>query len=54
MKIYLNIPIIFTKIIDDLIKLKSKKISEPKNNEFDNKIRSIMGKNFDLQEIGHK
>ncbi len=38
-------------IIDDLIKLKSKKISEPKNNEFDNKIRSIMGKNFDLQEI---
>ena len=34
-------------IIDDLIKLKIQKISNPKSNEFDNKIKQILiGKNF--------
>ena len=38
-------------IIDDLIKLKSKKLSNPKNNEFDNKLKSLIGKNFDEEKI---
>ena len=33
-------------IIDHLIKLKIQKLSNPKNNEFDNKIKSLMGKKF--------
>ena len=37
--------------IDDLIKLKTKKLSEPKNYEFENKIKSLMGKNLDDTEI---
>ena len=37
--------------IDDLIKLKSKKLSNPKNNEFDNKLKSLIGKNFDEKKI---
>ncbi len=31
---------------DDLIKLKSQKLSNPKNNEFENKLKIILGKNF--------
>ena len=33
-------------IIDELIRLKSKKLSDPKNNEFENKIKSLRGKDF--------
>ncbi len=33
-------------IIDELIRLKSKKLNDPKNNEFENKIKSLKGKNF--------
>ncbi len=38
-------------IIDDLIALKLKKRSNPKNNDFDNKFKSILGKNFDASEF---
>ncbi len=38
-------------IIDDLINLKIKKISNLQNNEFENKLKSILGKNFDDQEF---
>ena len=34
-------------IIDDLISLKSKKLANPKNNEFDNKLKTIFGKSLD-------
>ena len=34
-------------IIDDLILLKAEKISNPKSNDFDNKLRLILAKNFD-------
>ena len=33
-------------IIDDLIKLKMQKISNPKNNDFSNKLKLLMGKSF--------
>ena len=33
-------------IIEIIIKLKSKKLSDPKNNEFDLKLKTIMGKNY--------
>ena len=33
-------------IINDLIKLKIQKIANPKNNDFDNKLRLILGKNY--------
>ncbi len=33
-------------IIDDLIQLKSKRILDPKNNEFDKRIKTLMGKNL--------
>ncbi len=33
-------------IIDDLIRLKIKKKSNPKSNDFENKLKSILGKNF--------
>ncbi len=33
-------------IIDDLISLKTKKLSNPKNNEFNNKLKTIFGKNL--------
>ena len=39
-------------IINDLIKLKSKKLSNPKNNEFEKKLKSLIGKNFSEKEIG--
>ena len=38
-------------IIDDLITLKTLKISNPKNNEFDLKLKSILGKNFEGSEF---
>tara|TARA_B100001057_G_scaffold358132_1_gene360245 strand:- start:495 stop:3038 length:2544 start_codon:yes stop_codon:yes gene_type:complete len=34
-------------IIDDLISLKAKKLSNPKNNEFNNKLKTIFGKSLD-------
>ena len=34
-------------IIEDLIKLKIQKISNPKNNSFDNKLKAILGKKFE-------
>ena len=44
-KIFLN------EIIDDLIKLKIQKISNPKSNEFNNKLKSLMGKSLDEKEF---
>ena len=44
-----------SEIIDDLIIIKEKKLSNPNNNEFDNKIRTIFGKSLDndeYQELG--
>ncbi len=38
-------------IIDDLIKLKIQKISNPKNNEFNNKLKSLMGKSLEENEF---
>ena len=38
-------------IIDDLIQLKIQKLSNPRNNDFRNKIKSIMGKNLDEKEF---
>ncbi len=37
-------------IIDDLIKLKVQKLSEPKSNEFNNKLKTIFGKSLDDDE----
>ncbi len=44
-----------SEIIDDLISIKEKKLSNPNNNEFDNKLRTIFGKSLDnneYQELG--
>ena len=38
-------------IIDDLIKLKIKKLSDPKNHEFDAKLKLILGKNLDPNQF---
>jgi preprotein translocase subunit SecA len=38
-------------IIQDVLKLKSLKLSNPKNNEFDNRLRQILGKSFDEIEL---
>ncbi len=38
-------------IIDDLISLKIKKETSPKDNRFDNKLKLILGKNFDKNEF---
>ena len=38
-------------IIQSLINLKIKKLSEPKNNDFNNKLKSILGKNFTDNEF---
>ena len=38
-------------IIDDLIKLKIHKISNPKNSDFDNKLKLILGKNLNASEF---
>ena len=37
-------------VVNELIKLKSKKNLDLKNNEFENKLKSLMGKNFDLSK----
>ena len=37
-------------IIDNLIILKTKKLSNPKNNEFNNKLKTIFGKSLDDKE----
>tara|TARA_B100000674_G_scaffold320136_1_gene266673 strand:- start:398 stop:1729 length:1332 start_codon:yes stop_codon:yes gene_type:complete len=37
-------------IVNELIRLKSKKNLDLKNNEFENKLKSLMGKNFDLSK----
>ena len=38
-------------IIENLIELKKQKLSNPKNNDFDNKLKSILGKNLDEKEF---
>ena len=38
-------------IIEDLIKFKIQKLSNPKSNEFDNKIKTLMGKNIDENQF---
>ncbi len=38
-------------VIDDIIVLKSKKVSDPKNSDFDNRVRLIIGKNLDENEM---
>src|SRR6056300_1274853 len=38
-------------IIDDLIKLKIQKIANPKNNEFDNRLKSLMGKTLQDEQF---
>jgi preprotein translocase subunit SecA len=40
-----------TEIIDDLIKLKIYKIANPKSNEFNNRLKSLMGKNLEEKEF---
>ena len=39
-----------SEIINDLINLKEKKLSNPNNNEFDNKLRTIFGKSLNSDE----
>ena len=38
-------------IIEDLIKLKTKKLTDPKNNDFDNRLKSILGKNINEDDF---
>jgi len=38
-------------IIDDLIKLKIQKISNPKNNEFDKRLKTLMGKSLNEEQF---
>tara|TARA_B100000963_G_scaffold111207_1_gene96819 strand:- start:6112 stop:8658 length:2547 start_codon:yes stop_codon:yes gene_type:complete len=38
-------------IIDNLIKIKSRNLGKPQSNEFENKVRSLMGKKFDLSKV---
>ncbi len=38
-------------IIDDLIQLKTKEISNPKNNEFNTKLKLLVGKSFDENQL---
>ena len=38
-------------IIDDLLKLKTQKISNPKNNEFDKRLKTLMGKSLDENQF---
>ena len=38
-------------IIEDFIKLKSEKIANPKSNEFDNRLKSLMGKSLEEKEF---
>ena len=41
----------FNEIIDDLIKLKNLKLSNPKSNDFDVKLKSVIGKSFEVSEF---
>ena len=43
--------IFLDELINDLIKLKSLKLSSPKNNDFDLKLKSILGKSFNETEF---
>jgi len=38
-------------IVDDLVKLKIHKLSNPKSNEFDNRLKQIVGKSFNENEM---
>jgi preprotein translocase subunit SecA len=38
-------------IINDILKLKIQKLSNPKNNEFDNRLKQIVGKSFNENEL---
>jgi preprotein translocase subunit SecA len=38
-------------VTEDLIRLKQKKLSNPKNNDFDNKLKAIVGKSFEESEF---
>ena len=38
-------------IIDDLIELKKNKLSNPKNNEFDTRLKTLMGKSLDEKQF---
>ena len=38
-------------IVDSLIRLKIKKLSNPKNSDFDNRLKNILGKNFEENEF---
>ena len=38
-------------IIDDIIKLKIQRLSNPKSNEFSNRLKQIVGKSFDESEL---
>ena len=38
-------------IIEDIIKLKIQNLSNPKNNEFSNRLKQIVGKSFDESRI---
>ena len=40
-----------TEIIDDLIKLKIQKLSNPKNNDFDTRLKTLMGKSLDEKQF---
>ena len=38
-------------IIDDLVELKKNKLSSPKSNEFDKRLKTLMGKSLDEKEF---
>ncbi len=43
--------VFLNEIIDDLIRLKTQKISNPKSNEFENRLRSLMGKTLEDKQF---
>ena len=38
-------------ILDNVIKLKDQNISNPKNNDYENKLKTIVGKNFSEEDF---
>ena len=40
-------------IINNLTKLKHDKINNPKSNEFENKLKKIIGKNYNLEDFNN-
>ena len=50
-KIYSYSDDFFSEIIEKLINLKNKYLINPKNNEFNNQLKSILGKSFDEKEM---